>query len=210
MGPAVPARTSPTYMPGPRCTCLVPGGSGSMPPPAYSPAKVTSRWPVPPSHPRRLPSPAWWRRAKQRWNTAMWCAVSTKIRASPCRTPSTNGRPLTRWAATLTRYWWQVMCASPWAVSPRSSPSATWRPRNGPRRRTVQPNGWRRGRWPDAWPLGMHPAACSTMVRASGIPAKHCHGGRSVCCGAATVNPCGEIQPFWPTPNSPEPIPPRM
>lgn len=68
-GPAAPSRTSPTCMPGARCTCPAPAGSASTRPRVCSPARATSRWPVARSPLRLRRSPVGWTSARWRSST---------------------------------------------------------------------------------------------------------------------------------------------
>ena len=89
--------TSPTCTPGRRSTCPAPAGSGSTRPPVCSPAKATSRSPRRPSLPSAAPVTGAVGRVRGRVRPRDdACGGSTNRRASPSRTPRSNGGRSTR------------------------------------------------------------------------------------------------------------------
>lgn len=78
-GPSAPRSTSPICMPGARCTCPAPAGSGSTRPRACWPARATFRSRARRNLRARRRSRAWW--TTPRWSSATTC----KSRASTNR-----------------------------------------------------------------------------------------------------------------------------
>ena len=81
------------------------GWIGWTPRPASSPARVTSRSPRRPSRRPPRPSRARPRPWASRCRSRTRCVVSTRIRGSPCLTPTSSGTPRTRSAITSTSCW---------------------------------------------------------------------------------------------------------
>ena len=77
--------TSPTCTPGPRSTCRAPAGSGSIRPPACSPARATSRSRRRRS--RRAPRPSAARTSRPRWRSHSTCGSSASARPRASRKP---------------------------------------------------------------------------------------------------------------------------
>ena len=173
-------RTSPTCMPGPRCTSPARAGSGSTPPPPCTRGRVTSRSPLRHTRPRRRRSPGRPSCPRRPWTFAN---SVRRIHEDPRVT-----RPYTDGAGR----------APAAAGSPRRRSADRSRHRADHGRRTdlrlggrpdLGPVDDRRGRAGEAgagqparrrrWPRSSPRAGWSSAARASGIPARRSRAGRS-------------------------------